>query len=80
MKTYTQQELLRAVQYACEYQKACDYQEAAMILLGDGYKTTNADVKVLDLLSDSIINHYNEIPIKDIEDYIKEVNVVEPEN
>lgn len=65
MEKYTEEQLRQAIQYACEYQKACDYQTAGGILMADGYKTTEQDIKLLDALASSIVEA-DEITIEEI--------------
>lgn len=75
MKTYTEQELLKAIEYACNYQKACDYQEAGHYLV-EMYTTIDdankAMVDVLDLLADTNKNNASEISVDEINEYLEQ--------
>ena len=67
MKTYTEDQLLKAIEYACSYQKAHDYQTAGKFLIVD-----ESDLKVNSiLLLDNLANDdiaFSEIDISDIFD------------
>jgi len=65
MKTYTEAELLQAIEYACEYQKACDYQTAGRLLIVDENELPGNAILLLDDLSDDN-NAFSEIELKDI--------------
>lgn len=65
MNTYTEAELLKAVEYACEYQKACDYQTAGRLLIVDGSEVPANAILLLDELSGDE-NAFPEIELKDI--------------
>lgn len=73
MRTYTEKELLKAVEYACNYQKACDYQDAGHYLV-EMYNTVDdankAMVDVLDLLADTNKNSASEITINEINEHL----------
>jgi len=61
MRTYTEKELLKAVEYGCNYQKASDYQTAGHFLLEEFKTVSNADIeigKLLDELYDTNSNKY----------------------
>lgn len=68
-KLYTEAELLKAIEYACGYQKASDYQAAGHHLIVDGEPDT---VALLDELSDTENNKHKEITIQEINEYINE--------
>lgn len=70
----TEQQLLKAVEFACNYQKACDYQTVGHHLLENFETVTDADMaitKVLDDLCDTNTNGAKEITIEEIKKYIK---------
>ena len=66
MRTYTEKELLKAIEYACNYQKACDYQSAGHFLIEDEPKIE----ELLDELSDTDKNSASEITLEEIHEYI----------
>lgn len=64
-RTYTEAELMQAIKYACEYQKACDYQIAGKLLIVDKSELQANSVLLLnELTSDK--NAFSEIELKDI--------------
>lgn len=64
-KIYTEAELLKAIEYACQYQKACDYQTAGRFLIVDDSELHPNSVLLLDeLCTDE--SAFSEIEIKDI--------------
>ncbi|HZY40122.1 MAG TPA: hypothetical protein VFE53_25895 [Mucilaginibacter sp.] len=67
MKTYTEEELLKAMKYACEYQKATDYQTAGKLLIVDESELSANSILLLDELSSDAIA-FSEIALKDIFD------------
>jgi hypothetical protein len=71
MRTYTEAELLKAIKYACECQKGSDYQTAGAILMADGYKTTEQDIKLLDELAYGETSH-EDITIEEINEHLTE--------
>ncbi len=73
MRTYTEEEVLKIVYYACGMQKAESYQEVAHILLldDDGYEPTDIDIKALDNLYDCNNNYHKSITIEDINDHLE---------
>lgn len=64
-KMYTEAELLQAIKYACEYQKAADYQIAGRLLIVDDSDLIENSVKLLDDLANEN-NAFAEIELKDI--------------
>lgn len=75
MRTYTEQELILAVKYACEYQKAEDYQLAGCNLIpleGNSKETDTAIIKVLDELADCENNEAGNITLEDLHEYFDE--------
>jgi len=74
-RTYSEEDLKKAIEWACSYQKATSYQEIANILLADNYKPTDEDIKVLDNLADCDNNCHSEITIEDIHDYLDETGL-----
>lgn len=73
MKTYTEQELLKAVEYACGYQKACSYQEIGGVIAdGEDHKCTHDEIMafILDNLCDTDKNCAKKITIEDINEYL----------
>lgn len=66
---YTEEQLLQAIKYACEYQKAYDYQTAGGILIKDNFTTQEDVIKLLDELSNDTLAN-SEIDLKDIFDQI----------
>jgi hypothetical protein len=78
-RTYTQAELLKAIEYACGYQKASSYQDIGQILLSEGYDTTPQDVQILDNLSDCDNNNHEEITLEDIHEYLDETGMYSQE-
>lgn len=64
-KTYTEAELLQAIKYACEYQKATDYQTAGSLLIVDESELKANSILLLDELSNDT-NAFFEIELKDI--------------
>ena len=66
MRTYTEQELLVAIKYACEYQKATDYQTAGCHLnVHEKDLKTNIEILLNDLCDTDNTAH-DEIEIADI--------------
>jgi hypothetical protein len=63
--TYTEAELLKAIKYACEYQKATDYQTAGRLLIVDDSELKANSILLLDELA-SDTNAASEIKVKDI--------------
>lgn len=51
MKLYTKEQLLKAIQFALEYQKATDYQEIGKILMDDNYNADTSDIKTEEVLN-----------------------------
>lgn len=73
VNTYTEKELLLAIEYACGYQKAEDYQQAGHIAMQDFLTVDEADTaigKTLDYLC-STENTSKEITIQEINEYIQ---------
>lgn len=72
---YTEEELLKAIEYACGYQKASDYQNVGHYLMAEFKSVEEADsaiTKVLDELADTNNNSANQITIEDINTYLNE--------
>lgn len=69
-RLYTQEELLKAIGYACGMQKAQDYQDAGNHLIVDQSELKTSVVQLLDLLSDSDNNNSQTITIEEINDYL----------
>lgn len=71
MTTYTQEQLLKAVEYACGYQKASSYQEIAHV---EGFWDIDERIfkEIMDNLADVDNNAHKEITIEDIDDYLNE--------
>lgn len=67
MRTYTEEELLKAMKYACEYQKATDYQTAGKLLIVDESELPANAILLLDELNSDAIA-FSEIDLKDIFD------------
>ena len=67
MSNYTDEQVLKAVKYACGIQKATDYQEVGGILLGDDYEPTMQDLLALDYLSNED-NISDKITLEELED------------
>jgi hypothetical protein len=65
MRTYTEEELLKAIEYACEYQKATDYQTAGKLLIVDESELPANAILLLDELSSDAIA-FSEIDLKAI--------------
>lgn len=65
MKTYTEAEVLQAIEYACQYQKATDYQTAGNLLIVDDADLKDNSIILLDQLSSEDIAH-KEINLADI--------------
>lgn len=73
MKTYTEKELLKAIEYACGYQKGSDYQLAGRYLLNEFESVKQADT-ASELLLDELSGNTNsskEITIDEINEYLK---------
>jgi hypothetical protein len=66
MKTYTEEDLLKAIKYACEYQKATDYQTAGLHLIVDETELKGNIEILLNELCDTDKTAHNEIEISDI--------------
>lgn len=69
----TEEQLLKAVEYGCNYQKACDFQTAGHYLLEKFETVKDADMaisKALDELYDTNTNSAKEISIEEVNDYI----------
>lgn len=67
MKLYTEAELLMAIKYACEYQKATDYQTVGALLICEDQRELEENLlKVLDALADGKIISNEEIDLRDI--------------
>ncbi len=67
MKVYTEVELLKAIEWACSYQKACDYQVAGRYLLIENEANLPGNIEMLlNDLCDTDINAHNEIKLSDI--------------
>lgn len=64
-RTYTESELLKAIKYACEYQKGIDYQTAGGLLIVDESELPANSILLLDELSNNSIAA-SEIELKDI--------------
>jgi hypothetical protein len=52
-RTYTEAEILKAMEYACEYQKALDYQAAGKLLMVESNQLTDNSILLLDELSNN---------------------------
>lgn len=82
MRTYTEEELLKAVEYACGMQKAEDYSISGHLLLLDDDEERDSLIKlihlkkavisVLDILSDTDTSEAKNITIEEINEYIDE--------
>jgi hypothetical protein len=70
MRTYTQEELLKAIEYACSMQKAQDYQNAGNHLIVDESELKTGVIQLLDLLSDSDDNDAKNITIEEINEHL----------
>jgi hypothetical protein len=70
MRTYTQEELLKAIEYACNTQKAQDYQDAGNHLIVDDSELKTGAIQLLDLLSDSDDNDAKNITIEEINEHL----------
>jgi hypothetical protein len=65
MRTYTEEELLKAIKYACECQKATDYQTAGKLLIVEESELPANSILLLDELSGDTIA-FSEIDLQDI--------------
>ena len=73
MRTYTEEEVLKIVYYACGIQKAEDYQEVGNMIVGESMHSHNSICKsVLDYLYDCDNNCHKSITIEDINDHLDE--------
>jgi hypothetical protein len=66
MKTYTEEELLAAIKYACEYQKATDYQTGGILLIVDQTELKANIENLLYELCDTDKTAHDEIELSDI--------------
>ena len=64
MKVYTKEDVIKIIEYACEYQKSTSYQEVGDIIFSDD---DEKDVKILDNLCD-VGNNVSEKVIKELLD------------
>lgn len=69
-RLYTKEELLKAVEYACGYQKASDYQMAGHHLIED-VVTDEHCANLLDELHNTDKNSASEISIEDMHEYLE---------
>ena len=65
MKTYSEEQLLKAIEYACQYQMGCDYQTAGNLLLDDNSDFKSNSLLLMDALS-SQETGFSEIKLSDI--------------
>jgi len=63
---YTEKDLLAAIKYACEYQKATDYQIAGLHLIVDETDLKANIENLLNELCDTDKTAYNDIQLSDI--------------
>lgn len=74
-RLYTEKELLKAIEYACGYQKADSYQWVANIVLKENKREpTPEELETLDYLWDCDINGSKDITLEDINEYLDEDN------
>jgi isocitrate/isopropylmalate dehydrogenase len=66
MRTYTEKELLKAIEYACGYQKASDYQTAGKLLIVDKSDLQQNIETLLNELASTNENVHKEIELRDI--------------
>jgi hypothetical protein len=66
MKTYTEEDILAAIKYACEYQKAADYQTAGKHLIVDEVDLKANIENLLNELCDTDKTAHDEIEISDV--------------
>lgn len=71
-KYYTEEFILKAIEYACGYQKGTDYQIAGHFLIEDNVNDEKHIIPLLDELADVDNNSHKEISIQDIIDYIQD--------
>lgn len=62
--------VLKAIEYACGYQKGASYQVIGAMIHNSTENFTDVETKILDELADSDNNAHKEITIQDIDDYI----------
>lgn len=81
MRTYTESELLKVVEYACSTQKAEDYSISSHLLILDDkhpdsfihlIELERAVIYTLDILAETDTNEARNITIEDINDYLDE--------
>jgi hypothetical protein len=77
MRTYTQEEVLKAIKYACSMQKAQDYQDAGEKLIVEEKELKDGVIGILDLLCDSDNNEAKNITIEEINEYLDKGWVLE---
>lgn len=68
-RLFSKEELVKAIDYGCQYQKACDYQLAGSILIRKKKVKKKHIISLLDCLVDLNFTT-SEIDIKDVIDYI----------
>lgn len=70
MRYYSEEDLKKAIDYACGYQKANSYTIINNLLTVEGYDQTEHDKAVLEELSNCDSNAAHEITLEDINDYL----------
>lgn len=70
MRTYSEKELLKAIQFACGYQKEYDIFEIQSKTIANGIDSSELFL-VLDELSSDIYNRSDTLTIEEINAYIK---------
>lgn len=72
MRTYTEEEVLKIINYACGLQKAEDYQVAGNMLLVDNVDIVSVREQLLNYLCDTDNNESKNITIEIINEYLEE--------